>query len=108
MQLILFGGIGPHTRLYMWKPTTDAGSYRQSLTNDFLAICGPYIMLMKTIFHGPKEKEHSRVNRTEPKFDIEPKFVIPTDFYGSLSSDSNKERRRKQDIDRANESRLHE
>jgi len=61
-------------------------------------------MLMKTIFHGPKEKEHSRANRTEPKFDIEPKFVIPTDFYGSLWSDSNKEKKgaKKISIERIN------
>jgi len=32
MQLILFGDIRPRIRLQMWKPTTDSGSYRQSLS----------------------------------------------------------------------------
>ena len=32
VQLILFGGTRPQTR-HTWKPTTDNGSYRQSLSN---------------------------------------------------------------------------
>jgi len=33
VQLILFGGTRPRNRFACWKPSTDNGSYRQSLSN---------------------------------------------------------------------------
>ena len=62
MQQILFGGIRPQTRL-AYVETHNKQCIISSITvqsHDFLVVCGHYITLMKTLFHGWAHKASNR------------------------------------------------